>query len=125
VKRKQVFEKIVTMTTGWSTLRPTKSFSGRTLEQFKAKVQASLDARAEVANLEAQLGAAVTRCEAADRASVEEMRIVVHGVKADTEEGEDGELISAMGYVRRSQRSSGLTRRRQDDAPKSKTGATG
>ncbi len=41
-----------------------------------------------------------------------EMKRVVHGVRADKEEGEDGELYAAMEVVRRSDRSSGLTRRR-------------
>ena len=121
MNQRLALEKIVTVRTGWGNLRPGKSFAGRTLEQFNAKIQASLDARTEIANLEAQLGAAVTRRDAADRASMEEIRIIVHGVKADTAEGEDGELISAMGYVRRSQRSSGLTRRREGDGQTAKT----
>ena len=125
MKQKQVFEKILTMKTSWGNLRPGKSFAGRTLEKFTAKVQASLDARAEIANLDAQREAAITRRDTADRAAMEEIRIVVHGVKADPEEGEDGELISAMGYVRRSMRSSGLTRRRESDGQKAKTQSAG
>jgi hypothetical protein len=35
---------------------------------------------------------------------------VVDAVKGDIEEGADGELYAAMGYVRRSARRSGLTR---------------
>ena len=46
------------------------------------------------------------------------MRSIVHGVKGDLEEGEDGELYAAMGFVRKSLRSSGLTRRRQQEAQK-------
>jgi hypothetical protein len=46
------------------------------------------------------------------------VRRIVNAVKGDPEEGEDGELYSAMGYVRRSDRSSGLTRRRGTDTTK-------
>jgi hypothetical protein len=120
MKQRKVLEKIVTVTTAWTNLRPGKSFSGRTLEQVKAKVQASHDVRDVIANLEAQLEAAYTRLVTVDRASMDEIRVVVHGVRADSEEGEDGELYSAMGYVRRSQRSSGLTRRREGEAQKAK-----
>jgi hypothetical protein len=121
MKQRKVLEKIVTVTTAWTNLRPGKSFSGRALEQFKAKVQASHDVRDVIANLEAQLEAAYTRLVTVDRASMDEIRVVVHGVRADSEEGEDGELYSAMGYVRRSQRSSGLTRRRDGEAQRAKT----
>jgi len=118
---RKVLERIVTVTTAWTNLRPDKSFSGRSLEQFKAKVQASHDVRAVIANLESQLEAAYTRLATVDRASMDEIRVVVLGVRADSEEGEDGELYSALGYVRRSQRSSGLTRRRDGEAQRPKT----
>ena len=36
----------------------------------------------------------------------------MNGVRADPDEGEDGELYAAMGYVRTSERSTGLARRR-------------
>ena len=41
---------------------------------------------------------------------------VVNAVKSDPEEGKDSDLYEAMGYVRKSNRSSGLTRRRNGDA---------
>ena len=121
MKQRKLLDKIAMVTTAWTNLRPGKSFSGRTLEQYKAKVQASHDARAVIANLDAQYEAAYARLAAVDRASLNEIHVIVHGVRADSEEGEDGELYSAMGYVRRSARSSGLTRRREGEAQKAKT----
>ena len=38
---------------------------------------------------------------------------MVNAVKGDPEEGDNGELYEAMGYVRRSERSSGLHRGKQ------------
>lgn len=115
VNHRQILEKIVRTTTAWETLRPTKSFSGRDLETFKSRMKPSLDVRIEIANLEAQLGAAVTRRNAVDTGALKEIRDIVHGVRGDREEGEDGELYEQMGYVRTSDRSTGLTRRRAMD----------
>lgn len=36
--------------------------------------------------------------------------LVVNAVKGDPEEGEDGEFYEALGYVRKSERKSGLSR---------------
>ncbi len=47
-----------------------------------------------------------------DAGASEHMKRIVRSVMADRDEGEDGELYAAMGFIRRSDRSSGLTRRR-------------
>lgn len=107
----------------WLTLRPSKTFSGLTLDQFREAVKPSVDVRVEIADLEGRLQAALARRDTSDTASTGIMRRVVNAVKGDPEEGEDGELYAAMGYVRKSDRSSGLTRRRGADATK-KTGET-
>jgi len=110
---KGVLERINTVTHKWETLRPTKSFSGLTLEQFKEAVKPSLEVRAEIADLEGRLQAAKARRATVDPASIEVIRAVVNAVKGDREEGgENGELYAAMGFVPKSARSSGLTRRR-------------
>jgi hypothetical protein len=41
---------------------------------------------------------------------VEALQFVVNSVKGDPEEGSNSELYEAMGYVRKSERSSGLHR---------------
>jgi hypothetical protein len=43
---------------------------------------------------------------------------VVNGVRADPEEGDDSALYEAMGYTRRSERKSGLTRKKPPTTPK-------
>jgi hypothetical protein len=43
-----------------------------------------------------------------DSTSLDIVRRIVNAVKSDPQEGEDGELYAAMGFVRRSDRSSGL-----------------
>jgi hypothetical protein len=113
---KEAVTKINVITQAWSNLRPTKSFGGLTLEQCNEEVKPSLDVRAEIAEAEGKLQSATARRVAADEASMAIVRRVVSGVKADPEEGEDGELYAAMGFVRKSHRSSGLTRRRKDES---------
>jgi hypothetical protein len=103
-------EKLLLAISAWETLRPAKSFSGMTLAQFKAKVQPSLDARASIATLENQLIAAKDQREAADNAALAATLLAVNAIKGDPDEGENGELYEAMGYVRKSERKSGLHR---------------
>ena len=98
--------------TAWKDLRPAKQFAGMTLAQFTAKVQPSLDTRATIDGLEEQKKVAMDQRDKADTASNEQLLLVVNAVKGDPDEGEDGELYEAMGYVRKSDRKSGLTRKK-------------
>lgn len=102
-------DKIAAVLKAWEDLRPTKSFAGMTLEQFKTKIQPSLDARASIDTLNNQLIAAADQRDTADIESLKQISFVVNAVKGDPAEGEDGELYEAMGYVRKSERASGKT----------------
>lgn len=110
---KTTAEKLNTIDSAWATLRPQKSFAGLTLAQFREKTNATIAMRTAVTNLENQLIAANDRVDAADRVTNEILARVVAGVKADETEGEDGELYEAMGYVRKSERATGLKRPRK------------
>lgn len=113
-------EKIAAVLKAWEDLRPTKSFAGMTLEQFTAKVQPSLDARAEIDTLDNQLIAAADQRDDADKESMKQVALVVNAVKGDVTEGEDGELYEAMGYIRKSERASGKTNKAKAAASGSK-----
>jgi hypothetical protein len=115
---KEVEKYITDAANAWTTLRPSKTFSDLTLEQFKEAVKPSQDARAEILDLEGRMQAAFARRDEADTESAVLVRRIVNALKGDPEEGEDGELYAAMGYVRRSVRNSGLTRRRGTDSTK-------
>lgn len=101
--------KIAVVLKAWKDVCPTKSFAGMTLEQFTTKVQPSLDARAQLDTLEDQRLAAETDRDNADVDSMKQVNLVVNAVKGDPTEGEDGEFYAAMGYIRKSQRSTGKT----------------
>jgi hypothetical protein len=86
------------------------SIAGLTEAQFKAKVKSSLDARDLIADLELQLAAARVARANADAANLETVLQVVNSVKGDSKHGEDGALYASFGYIRKSDRKSGLTR---------------
>lgn len=111
---KEALSKLIGVTHAWKKLRPGKSFSGLTLEQYEAKIQPSHDVRSDIAESETRLQSFMTRRVMVDAASLEVTRRVVDAVKSDPEEGNDGELYAAMGFVRKSDRSSGLTRRNKE-----------
>lgn len=106
-----------TVASAWEALRADKSFAGMTLTQFKNKVKASFDARTSIVNLQNQLTAAQNARDDADKETLKAVSLVVNSVKGDPEEGEDGELYEAMGYIRKSERKSGLSRKGQQPKP--------
>lgn len=99
------YEKLLTSMKAWTLLRPTKSFAGFTLESFKAAVAASIDLRQQIEENEAQKQALIARRDDADVLSRKALRRVIHSIIADADEGEDGELYAAIGYMPRSARS--------------------
>lgn len=104
-------ERIKTTITAWETHRASKQFANMTLEQLREKVAPSLTARATIARLDSELTAAISQREIADAASLAVIDAVVKAVVADQAEGEDGEFYEALGYVRESERKSGLHRK--------------
>ena len=111
INPKASLESLTSTASAWETLRPTKSFAGMSLDQFRQKVAPSLAARATLARLENETIAALNQRDDADRASLDAVQLVVNAVRGDPAEGEDGELYEAMGYVRKSERKSGLSRK--------------
>ena len=114
---KRTANKLQKLIDAWTTLRPTKSFGGMTLEQFKTQVQPSLAARDQLVTLCNQTTDNRTQRQQSDGASLGLAQLVVNSVKGDPAEGENGSLYAAMGYVPKSARRSGLTRKGQTTPP--------
>ena len=108
---KRVAQKLQAVINAWQTLRPTKTFAGMTLEQFKAKVQPSQDARGRLLTLQTQTKEVVATRHESDSASLEQVQFVVNAVKGDPTEGETSGVYAAIGYVPKNQRRSGLSRK--------------
>jgi hypothetical protein len=100
-----------TIINAWTTLAPAASFGGMTLAQYKAKVQPSFDARTQLDTIEAQKTAALDTRDDADGVTSDTNQMVINGVKGDPNFGDDSNLYEAMGYVRKSERASGLTKK--------------
>ena len=115
--QKDVATRVAEVTEAWEKMRPHKAFFGMTLEQFRQAVRPFTDARAEIDDLEKRLSHAVSKREAASNPALETVQGVVSGVRGDPEEGQNGELYAAMGYVPKNQRSTGLVRRRKEAVP--------
>jgi hypothetical protein len=101
---------VTTVTEAWSSLCPEKSFFGMTLDQYKEATKPCYDLRAEIAETQKRLKSLNAKCKDADAAAIKLTKNIVHAVKADPTEGEDSPLYAAMGYVRASDRSTGLKR---------------
>jgi hypothetical protein len=121
---KRVANRLQKVMDAWGTLRPTKTFAGMTLEQFKAKVQPSMDVRVQLSTLRNQTKDTRAQRLSSDVASLDLAQMVVNSVKGDPEEGETSGLYAAMGFVPKNERRSGLTRRGQSTPPTNTTAAS-
>jgi hypothetical protein len=104
-------QKMERILNAWATLAPGKAFGGMTLEQFQAIAQPAQAARQRIETLEDQITQAQAARDDADEEFLAKAQLVVNGVLADPNEGEDSALYEAMGYTRKSERKSGLTRK--------------
>jgi hypothetical protein len=111
-------EKMDRMINAWRTLAPDKMFGGMTLAQFEAAAAPSRASRQRVDQLEDQLRQELAARDHADNAFAEKAQLVVAGVLADPTEGADSALYQAFGYTRKSERRTGLTRRRRTEPAK-------
>jgi len=116
VKRQTVHEKAMQMIGAWNGRCPDKPFFRMSLADFRVIVAPSGAARERIASLKAQLREAVKECEAADRVTRRAIVQVVNGVKGDPDEGEDGDLLSAMGYMKHTVRAEILSEARRRSA---------
>jgi hypothetical protein len=110
-KTKKIENETNDIINAWNTLAPAASFGGMTLTQYKAKVQPTFDTRAAITTIETQRTSALDAREDADKVTGPTNLLVVNAVKGDPAHGEDSDLYEAMGYVRKSARKSGLTRK--------------
>lgn len=88
-----------------------------TLEQFKAKVDPSNQVRDSLLTVRSQRLDAQTQRAQHDEESLGALQLVVNSIKGEPTEGEDSALYQAFGYVRKSDRKSGLTRKSQTALP--------
>ena len=101
----------------WEEHAPQAMFSGLTLAQYKTRVKPSLDARTTISDLQLQLNGARVARDNADVESSDVTLSVASSVKGDPNFGENSAFYSALGYVRKDDRRSGLTRVSNPETP--------
>lgn len=94
----------------WKDLASNKQFAGMSVDQFEEFILPSKTTRAQVTALENQLTQAINARDAADEVSLAKVALVVAAIIGDPNFGPDSSLIEACGYVRKSERRSGLKR---------------
>ena len=109
-----------TLIKAWETLAPDASFGGMTLTQFKAAVKPSFDQRDIIDTLNNQMTAALDNRDDADAVTLAASQKVVKGVVGDPNYGDDSHLYEAMGYVHKSERATGLARKKPAPAAPAK-----
>lgn len=107
----EVLKTITDITNAWTTLAPAATFGGMTLAQYTAAVKPSLDARGTITTLDEQMSNAIVKRDNVDLTSEKMNKLVVKSVAGDVNYGDDSALYEKMGYVRSSQRKTGLTRK--------------
>jgi hypothetical protein len=103
-------EKLRRTLNAWKTLAADTVFGGMTAEQYAAAIDPSFTARQELEKLDDQRTHLINTRSDADEASLAKTAAVVASVVADPAFGPDSSLYEAMGYKRKSERASGLTR---------------
>jgi hypothetical protein len=94
------------------TIAPGKSFGGMTDATFEVVVGDSLAPRQRLVEIADEEIEQQTIRESADEITMKKVELIVAGIIADPEYGSDSALYEACGYVRKSERKSGLTRKK-------------
>ena len=120
---KEIGEQITITDSAWEEHAADAAFAGLTRAQYKLKIKPSLDARTNIQDLEEQLKAERVKRDNADVVSNAETLKVVNSIKGDPNHGENSALYAALGYVRKDDRASGLTRKSTDETTPAKKAA--
>ncbi|MEX1048093.1 MAG: hypothetical protein WED15_01095 [Akkermansiaceae bacterium] len=110
-RRRQPGRKAEDFRIAWKAQTPESVFSGKNLEDLEASIAALAQASEKLNELNSARSAAQkTRDE--EQAALNGLLILVaHGVRSDPAYGEDSALYRSMGFIPKSERNSGLTRR--------------
>ena len=114
---KQIEEKLNKIRNAWRAEAADKTFGGMTLTQFEAEIAPSFTTRQELADIDAQRERVSNTRNDADEHSLAKADLVTAGVMGDPAFGKNSNLIEAMGYIRESEKKSGLTRKKEPASP--------
>jgi hypothetical protein len=104
-------EKMLKVLNAWRTLAPAKKFAGMTAAEFEAQIDKSLAPRQRLIAINDEVKQEIATRETEDATTMTNVEMIVAGVVADPTEGANSALYGAMGYIRKEDRKSGLTRK--------------
>lgn len=84
----------------WETDAPHKTFSRRTLAQFKQEMQPCLEAHARVLEMRKNLRIGVIERNGLVKKALQLVYMIGHAVKGDPDHGANSDLTEALGYTR-------------------------
>ncbi len=113
VSQKEAMETMERDLNAWKTIAPDKKFGGMSVGEFEVFVVDSRNARINVADKDNRLTQALTERDDTDEIGLEKCRLFKNGVVGDVTEGENSALYEAMGFVRKADKKSGLTRKKK------------
>ncbi len=109
-KRRRPARKAEDFRLAWKELAPDATFAGKTLAEFEAALVPLQDALVELRTMTVKRSAAL-KVRNQEESSLKDLLILItHSVRSDPAHGEDSPLYRAMGFVPKSERSSGLIR---------------
>lgn len=106
-----IVDKIKVIRAAWRDIAPDATFAGMTLAEYEAATEPPLKLRTEMADLRTKLRGMKASQADVDQAANELADLVVNSVRGTPGFGRNSPLYSAFGYVRKSERKSGLTRK--------------
>jgi hypothetical protein len=109
--QKNIVSRIQSFRAAWRDMAPDATFAGMTLAQFEDAASPPLTLRGEIVALERQWEGKKAERLIADASANELLDLVVNSVRGTPGFGQDCALYRALGYVRKSERKSGLTRK--------------
>ena len=117
IPTKRIRERVTQMNDAWEQGAKTTAFGGITQPQFDTKIKAAAAADQEIDDMEAAISLK-KQARAGLYADLNDDSVkILAGIKGDPAFGDDHPLVDAMGFVRDSQRKSGLTRGKKESKP--------
>ena len=95
-----------------TTLAPDKTFGGVKLDEFTAQVAKSNAPRQKIREFKDEITQQETERDSEDLVTMKMCERIKNGVIADPDFGDDSAIYEAFGFIRKSERKSGLTRKK-------------
>lgn len=108
----KIMELLESAVAAWRDFAPDGTFGGKKMNDLQAATSESQDVRNEIIDAENKLKELYVKREQKDNAALIIRELLVNGVIGDPTFGPNSAFYEALGYIRKSDRKSGLTRKK-------------